>query len=231
MCVCVCPHPWFGKAGCHRIWARECCPLLSTAAAGCSKPPPRLSGGAPNRASGRAKLAAQSTWCRRGRPGLPTPVGAPGRWPNLGEARRGALKRRLLEDTGKDWRAVGGGRPGEGGAETKAAGHRQTSRPTPGGQPPPPTRLTLCSAEQGKRSTSEDRRGLVGKRRQRARSPPGAPREVRPATPTCGTEGDKCLRVLADDLLVDLGHGHLGEEVLNEIVGSHGRQVPLELVH
>jgi hypothetical protein len=48
---------------------------------------------------------------------------------------------------------------------------------------------------------------------------------------TCGTESHKGLRVLADDLFVLLGLWHFGEEVLNEIVRGHGRQVPLEFVH
>lgn len=37
--------------------------------------------------------------------------------------------------------------------------------------------------------------------------------------------------MLADDLLVLIRLWHFGEEVFDEIVGSHGGQVPLELVH
>lgn len=37
--------------------------------------------------------------------------------------------------------------------------------------------------------------------------------------------------MLADDLLVLLGHRHFREEVLDEIVRGHGGQVPLEFVH
>lgn len=56
--------------------------------------------------------AAQSTWSRRCRPALPTPGGAPGRWPSRGEARRGPRQLRLLEDTG------GTGGEGDGGGWT-----------------------------------------------------------------------------------------------------------------
>lgn len=37
--------------------------------------------------------------------------------------------------------------------------------------------------------------------------------------------------MLADDLLVLICLWHFGEEVFDEIVGSHGSQVPFELVH
>lgn len=37
--------------------------------------------------------------------------------------------------------------------------------------------------------------------------------------------------MLADGLLVLIRLWHFGEEVFDEIVGSHGGQVPLELVH
>lgn len=37
--------------------------------------------------------------------------------------------------------------------------------------------------------------------------------------------------MLADDLLVLIRLWHFGEEVFDEIVGSHGSQVPFELVH
>lgn len=57
------------------------------------------------------------------------------------------------------------------------------------------------------------------------------PREEWGWDPTCGTEGHKGLCVLADDLLVFIRLWHFGEEMFDEIVGSHGGQVPFELVH
>lgn len=165
----------------------------------------------------RGRPSKRPAW--RGQQGAPAAQAPPGR----GEGLRGAGQRRGRPG-GTDW-------PQPGRPPTPPS---STNRPSPG-----PSRTGKEERFGGQEGPGEHllRWGTRGRGQEvpwggggGPGGHPGKPGQ-RTSRPTCGTEGDEGLSVLADDLLVVLGHRHFGEEVLDEIVRGHGRQVPLELVH